>query len=385
MSHQAPHLDPDDFYEPYAAACFNYMSRTFQCSATIYSETSRKILVFQDFILHILRRGRLPPDVACTALFLLHRLKLKYPAAVSPRDGSPVFVAALILAHKALQDESYGVSSWATMTQGIMAIRNINQYERELLAHLEFETHIRPKELKGFARFKQEIDWPDQEPLSPSTTVAEASDSDERPTSVLEVAKEAYDAQPFIPPNPLDEVESIPGPGSSRLYLISTPQASSISLDSGGAKAGPRSTLPHAGRPPVQRMHTDPPALGESRLARATSNPSLASAMTFSPTFFARLSEHHARVTRSAGQSPQDPTRRPLAHGGHSSLGNMNGSIRRPTYGERAMTWSAPNGAPATVLPSLGNEEVADQLIVESRKDEEDSDVIRAYGAPTRW
>ncbi|TFK47275.1 hypothetical protein OE88DRAFT_1665966 [Heliocybe sulcata] len=189
--------DPREFYAPYASACYRYLAEEFSSVSTITSPEGR-ILPFESFILHVLTRGGFPPDLACLALFLLHRVKSQQPYATA-KDGSPLFIAALLLAEKSVADHGHHLNSWAEMSQFTMTKRLINSYERELLQVLQYNIHINPSQIEGFGHFKRVVGWPSQAsdavqkvlPHVPASLIA-------RPSSVLHAAHEAYTKTPAI-------------------------------------------------------------------------------------------------------------------------------------------------------------------------------------------
>ncbi|KZT21936.1 hypothetical protein NEOLEDRAFT_1098584 [Neolentinus lepideus HHB14362 ss-1] len=178
-----------EFYRPYASACFMYLATKFRSASTITSPEGR-ILPLEPFILHVLNRGQFPTDLVCLALFLLDRMKKKRPHAVA-KDGSPLFIAALMLAQKSAADQAYGLNTWAVLTQLTMTKRLITLYERELLQALEYEIHISATQMGAFEQFKRDIRWPNQVAMRNAIPDTLGSVSSRLP-SVLDAAWEAY-------------------------------------------------------------------------------------------------------------------------------------------------------------------------------------------------
>ena len=82
---------------------------------------------------------------------LLHRLKARFPAARGS-SGHRLFLAAYMLASKVVCDDTYSNKSWAVVGQGMFALREINQMEREMLGYLEWSLNIPGEDLAKFER-----------------------------------------------------------------------------------------------------------------------------------------------------------------------------------------------------------------------------------------
>jgi hypothetical protein len=82
-------------------------------------------------------------------LYLLQCLKARFPAAkgfLSPR----LFISAFMLALKIICDDTYSNKSWCIVSQGMFALRKINQMEREMCSYLEWQLNIDPTMLCYF-------------------------------------------------------------------------------------------------------------------------------------------------------------------------------------------------------------------------------------------
>ncbi|SPO30836.1 uncharacterized protein UTRI_05538_B [Ustilago trichophora] len=102
-----------------------------------------------EFIAYALYRTRLPEAVTYQALYLLLRLKLRYPAARGS-SGHRLFISALMIASKCSCDDTYSNKSWAIVGQGLFSLREINQMERELFGYLGYKVNISPEDLETF-------------------------------------------------------------------------------------------------------------------------------------------------------------------------------------------------------------------------------------------
>lgn len=102
-----------------------------------------------EFIAYALYRTRLPPLVVYQGLYLLRRLKQRFPACRGS-SGHRLFISALMLASKVLCDDTYSNKSWTIVGQGLFTLRDINTMEVELFAFLDYRVNVRPDELRLF-------------------------------------------------------------------------------------------------------------------------------------------------------------------------------------------------------------------------------------------
>ncbi|KAI0669695.1 hypothetical protein C8Q78DRAFT_1041616 [Trametes maxima] len=102
-----------------------------------------------NFIAYALHRTRLHTSVTFAALYLLQRLKARYPAARGS-SGHRLFISAFMIASKVICDDTYSNKSWSIVAQGMFALREINQMEREMCSYLEWQLSIDPNALKEF-------------------------------------------------------------------------------------------------------------------------------------------------------------------------------------------------------------------------------------------
>ncbi|PWN87898.1 hypothetical protein FA10DRAFT_223622, partial [Acaromyces ingoldii] len=99
-----------------------------------------------EFIAYALHRTRLPLAVTHQALFLLKRLKSRFPAARGS-SGHRLFISALMLASKSSCDDTYSNKSWTVVGQGLFTLREVNQMERELFGYLGYKVNVENEEL----------------------------------------------------------------------------------------------------------------------------------------------------------------------------------------------------------------------------------------------
>jgi hypothetical protein len=101
------------------------------------------------FIAYALHRTRLNASVTFCALFLLSRLKGRFPAARGS-SGHRLFISAFMIASKVICDDTYSNKSWCVVGQGMFSLREINQMEREMCSYLEWVLNVKPEELSEF-------------------------------------------------------------------------------------------------------------------------------------------------------------------------------------------------------------------------------------------
>lgn len=113
------------------------------------SSASRPPPRLAEFIAYALHRTRLPDVITFQALFLLRRLKSRFPAARGS-SGHRLFISALMLASKSSCDDTYSNKSWTIVSQGLFTLREVNQMERELFGYLGFKVNVELEELTIF-------------------------------------------------------------------------------------------------------------------------------------------------------------------------------------------------------------------------------------------
>ncbi|EJD08050.1 uncharacterized protein FOMMEDRAFT_45689, partial [Fomitiporia mediterranea MF3/22] len=143
----------DTFYghEDTSKLCARFVSHTFNCPEILPPLPTSSSPSAPHFVAYALHRTRLHPSVVFTALALLHRLKSRFPAARGS-SGHRLFLAAYMLASKVVCDDTYSNKSWAVVGQGMFALREINQMEREMLGYLEWSLNVPGEDLAKFER-----------------------------------------------------------------------------------------------------------------------------------------------------------------------------------------------------------------------------------------
>ncbi|KZT23498.1 hypothetical protein NEOLEDRAFT_1069288 [Neolentinus lepideus HHB14362 ss-1] len=148
-----PSLPADPFYghETTAKLCARFVTHLFTCPdyAPATTTPSAPSPPLANFIAYALHRTRLHPTVTFAALYLLQRLKSRFPAARGS-SGHRLFISAFMIASKVICDDTYSNKSWCIVGQGMFALREINQMEREMCSYLEWELNVEPSLLKDF-------------------------------------------------------------------------------------------------------------------------------------------------------------------------------------------------------------------------------------------
>ncbi|KAH9961122.1 hypothetical protein BC827DRAFT_1260608 [Russula dissimulans] len=144
--------DPYHGHEVTAKLCARFVSHLFACPdvpppPAPPSTTPTPRLDY--FIAYALHRTRLHSSVTFAALHLLQRLKARFPAAKGS-SGHRLFISAFMLASKIICDDTYSNKSWCIVGQGMFALREINQMEREMCSYLEWQLNVEPSTLRDF-------------------------------------------------------------------------------------------------------------------------------------------------------------------------------------------------------------------------------------------
>lgn len=190
------------------------------------------------FIAYALHRTRLHESVTYASLYLLQRLKARFPAAKGS-SGHRLFVSAYMLASKIICDDTYSNKSWCIVAQHMFQLREINQMEREMCSYLEWQLNVEPKVLEEFTiRVKRDFagsgpypplilpSEPTPEPASASTSIAPFV-SHHVPSSATHI------------PHPGPQLPSPPSSDEDEPSSPSTPEASHSSTTSPASTASP--------------------------------------------------------------------------------------------------------------------------------------------------
>ncbi|KAJ7603555.1 hypothetical protein DFH06DRAFT_1022155, partial [Mycena polygramma] len=101
------------------------------------------------FIALIIHYTKLHDSVLYTSLVLLQRLKDRFPHGRGS-SGRRLFLVAFMLSCKVTYDENYSNSAWRRVAQSIYSLREINQMEREMCEHLDWDLIVDYDTLSAF-------------------------------------------------------------------------------------------------------------------------------------------------------------------------------------------------------------------------------------------
>ncbi|KAI9508822.1 hypothetical protein F5148DRAFT_979263 [Russula earlei] len=144
--------DPYHGHESTAKLCARFVSHLFACPDVPpppVPPSTTPTPRLDHFIAYALHRTRLHSSVTFAALYLLQRLKARFPAAKGS-SGHRLFISAFMLASKIICDDTYSNKSWCIVGQGMFALREINQMEREMCSYLEWQLNVDASTLRDF-------------------------------------------------------------------------------------------------------------------------------------------------------------------------------------------------------------------------------------------
>lgn len=128
-----------------------FITHLFSCSDSAPSSHPQLTLpVFIDYALH---RTKLHPSVTYATLVLLLRLKGRFPSACGlPTSGHRLFITAYMISAKAMIDGTYSNHSWHIIAQHLFSPRELNQMERDMCIHLDWELTVEDPILTNFTK-----------------------------------------------------------------------------------------------------------------------------------------------------------------------------------------------------------------------------------------
>ncbi|OCH86080.1 hypothetical protein OBBRIDRAFT_738657 [Obba rivulosa] len=243
--------DPYYGHEETAKLCAHFVTHLFACPdlpPVSSSNPSAPAPTLSLFIAYALHRTRLHPSVTFAALYLLQRLKARFPAARGS-SGHRLFISAFMIASKVICDDTYSNKSWSIVGQGMFALREINQMEREMCSYLEWQLNIEPSALKEFeAKVRRDFKGPGPYPTYVLPSPAPTPVPSTTPYSSTGAATTpSFAARPTTsPPKPVPRAVPV---GSSHPAYVSppmspempdTPEASHSTSTSPASSASPR-------------------------------------------------------------------------------------------------------------------------------------------------
>jgi hypothetical protein len=229
--------------------------------------TSSTLAVFIAYALH---RTRLHPSVVVSALYLLSRLKSRFPLARGS-SGHRLFISAYMIASKVICDDTYSNKSWCIVSQQMFSIKEINQMEREMCSYLEWVLNVEQSELDRFeSRLKKEFG------ASGSGNIAGLLPPS--PTPAKEATK-YVPATVATAPSTSKSATPNPPPIATRPTIPATSSSSSLSNDNDSYPSPPDSTAPSPSlsdnTSPASSICLTPPSTENHQAAIASSTTSL--------------------------------------------------------------------------------------------------------------
>jgi hypothetical protein len=231
------------------------------------------------FIAYALHRTRLHPSVTFAALYLLQRLKTRFVAARGS-SSHRLFISAFMIASKVICDDTYSNKSWCIVGQGMFALREINQMEREMCSYLEWQLNVDPSALKEFeAMVRRDFKGPGPYPSSYS----------------LPAPASGPFAHPKLSTNLIGTAIPSFGPISQHPPSSSPPKSSVLSK-----------TSPHPARPTLSRQSsgdTYPSPPGSPPTPASSPSTSVSPAASISPVTPPNYEGDNAKIVSSMGSN----------------------------------------------------------------------------------
>ncbi|KZV59109.1 hypothetical protein PENSPDRAFT_561827, partial [Peniophora sp. CONT] len=135
--------DPFRGRKAFAKKLTHFIVHHFNCP-TIEDDTR-----LDHFIAYAVHRTGFPDEIVFAALLLLHRLRMRYPAATAT-SGHRLFIGAYAIASKIFVDEGYTNKSWCLLASDLFALHDFNVLERQLCAYLDWDFIIDKDVLSAF-------------------------------------------------------------------------------------------------------------------------------------------------------------------------------------------------------------------------------------------
>ena len=249
-------------------------------------------------------------SVTYAALYLLQRLKARFPAARGS-SGHRLFISAFMLSSKVICDDTYSNKSWSIVGQGMFALREINQMEREMCSYLEWQLNVEPNALAEFeARVKKDFKGPGPYPTynlpspAPSPMPSTTPYTSAAPQPSFVTGRGPSTSPPKPAPRPPPAVSSVPAAPHPEHAYLSPPTSPSNSMPPTPEASHSASTSPASSASPPT-----PPGNEDFTAKIATPSGSIPMSME-QPSHAAKYASAHAHTyshSSSRSQRPRDP------------------------------------------------------------------------------
>ncbi|CDK29746.1 unnamed protein product [Kuraishia capsulata CBS 1993] len=123
--------------------------------ASPVEETSKSVSLFS-FVKGLIRHSRVQTPTLMASLVYLVKLRSILPANSHGVDTTHhrIFLGALILAAKSLNDSSPFNKCWAAYTDGLLTLKEVNTLEREMIGYLGWDLRVTEQDIMNcFAPF----------------------------------------------------------------------------------------------------------------------------------------------------------------------------------------------------------------------------------------
>ncbi|QRV72349.1 Cyclin, N-terminal domain [Ceratobasidium sp. AG-Ba] len=148
-----PHRPPRQsttLYKDTAKMCARFIAHLFSYPDILPATSSSAVTPsLAHFVAYALHRTQLHSSVTFCTLYLLSRLKNRFPAARG-LVSHLLYIFAFTIASKVICDSTYSNRSWCVIGQGIFTLQEINQMEREMCGYLEWVLNFKPEDLRDF-------------------------------------------------------------------------------------------------------------------------------------------------------------------------------------------------------------------------------------------
>ena len=95
------------------------------------------------FLTNLITNTQISPSILITALILINRLKSLHPnCKCSSSSRHRLLMAAILLAAKTTNDDTYNNKSWASASNGLFDLEQINQMEKEFLWFIDYRIFV---------------------------------------------------------------------------------------------------------------------------------------------------------------------------------------------------------------------------------------------------
>jgi len=104
---------------------------------------------YSTVLVDVLHRAYLRPSVPGAATYLIGRYKQKHPETqLSARDGVNMFIAALVIADKCINDRAVGRKYWPKIINYSLSLSDLSRLEMEFLDGIQWNTSL-PSQVFG--------------------------------------------------------------------------------------------------------------------------------------------------------------------------------------------------------------------------------------------